>query len=216
VAVLVAATVGCDVGAPIMFWQRRVGRNGGPLYLYKFRTLDVPFDRRTGAKRDVQEASALARFLRATRLDEWPQLWNVLIGDMSLIGPRPLLPIDQPKASFRLAVRPGVTGWAQVCGGKLISVDEKNALDEWYIRQASLRLDLLIVARTMVTLLTGDRRDEAAIALALRASARSAPAIQPYMTAPDMPKPAMPNHDVSKAAAPPPDDIVGKLGTVRS
>ena len=85
----------------------------------------------------MREASALARFLRVTRLDEWPQLWNVLSGEMSLIGPRPLLPIDQPmQSSFRLAVRPGVTGWAQVCGGRLISVDEKNALDEWYIRHA--------------------------------------------------------------------------------
>jgi hypothetical protein len=97
-------------------------------------------------------------------------LWNVLSGDMSLIGPRPLLPGDQPQDStIRLAVRPGLTGWAQVCGGKLISVDEKTALDEWYIHHASLWRDLHIVLRTIgMLLITGDRRDDKAIAAALR------------------------------------------------
>jgi hypothetical protein len=92
----------------------------------------------------------------------------VLAGEMSLIGPRPLLPVDQPQGpTLRLTVRPGVTGWAQVCGGKLISVEEKNALDEWYIRHASLRLDFVIVLRTIGMLLRGDCRNEKAIALAL-------------------------------------------------
>ena len=203
VALLVGALVLCDVGAPVVFWQRRVGRDGSPLYLYKFRTLQAPFDRRTKEKREVREASALARFLRATRLDEWPQLWNVLSGEMSLIGPRPLLPIDQPtQSTFRLAVRPGVTGWAQVCGGRLISVDEKNALDEWYIRHASLRLDLAILARTAVMLLTGERRDETAIALALRARSRGE-----VTMIPDLPEAAI-------AALP--DDVIGKFGALRS
>jgi len=200
VALLVGALVLCDVGAPIVFWQRRVGRDGGPLYLYKFRTLQAPFDRRTKEKRDVREASALARFLRATRLDEWPQLWNVLSGEMSLIGPRPLLPNDQPShSSFRLAVRPGVTGWAQVCGGRLISIDEKNALDEWYIRHASLGLDLAILARTVVMLLSGERRNETAIALALRERLRG--------EVPDLPE---------AVVAALPDDVIGKFGAVGS
>ncbi len=174
IALVVCALVVLDVGIPIVFWQRRVGRNGAPLYLYKFRTLQAPFDRRTKQKREVQETSSRGGFLRATRLDEWPQLWNVLAGEMSLIGPRPLLPVDQPKdASFRLAVRPGVTGWAQVCGGKLISTEEKNALDEWYIRHASLRLDLAILRRTVRTLFMGDRRDEKSIAAALVERAHS-------------------------------------------
>jgi lipopolysaccharide/colanic/teichoic acid biosynthesis glycosyltransferase len=203
VALIVGALVLCDVGAPVVFWQRRVGREGGPLYLYKFRTLQAPFDRRTKEKRDVREASALARFLRATRLDEWPQLWNVVSGEMSLIGPRPLLPIDQPtQSSFRLAVRPGVTGWAQVCGGRLISVDEKNALDEWYIRHASLGLDLAILARTGVMLLTGERRNETAIALALRERSRGE-----VTMIPDLPEAAM---------ATLPDDMIGKFGAVGS
>ena len=94
---------------------------------------------------------------------------------MSLIGPRPLLPVDQPQGpTLRLTVRPGLTGWAQVCGGKLISVEEKNALDEWYIRHASFRLDAIIVLRTIWMLLfTGDRRDEKAIAAALLERSRS-------------------------------------------
>ena len=203
VALLVSALVLCDVGAPIVFWQRRVGRDGGPLYLYKFRTLQTPFDRRTKERRDVREASALARFLRATRLDEWPQLWNVLSGEMSLIGPRPLLPIDQPtQSSFRLAVRPGVTGWAQVCGGRLISVDEKNALDEWYIRHASLHLDLAILARTAVMLPTGERRNEAAIAAALRERSRGEVTMIPKLP--------------EAAVAALPDDVIGKFGAVGS
>jgi hypothetical protein len=136
--------------------------------LYKFRTLKTLFDPQTKEKREAHDPSAIGRFLRATRLDELPQLWNVLAGEMSLIGPRPLLPIDQPqKQSLRLTVRPGVTGWAQICGGRLISVEEKNALDEWYIHHASLQLDLLIVYRTVGMLLRGDRRNEKAIALAL-------------------------------------------------
>ncbi len=168
IAVVVCVLVLLDIGMPVVFWQRRVGRNGAPLYLYKFRTLQAPFDPATRKRRDVREPSSLGRFLRMTRLDEWPQLWNVVTGGMSLIGPRPLLPADQPKnSSFRLAVRPGVTGWAQICGGKAVSAEEKNALDEWYIRHASLKLDLGILARTALTLFTGDRRDEKSIAAAL-------------------------------------------------
>jgi lipopolysaccharide/colanic/teichoic acid biosynthesis glycosyltransferase len=156
-----------------VFWQQRVGRNGAPLHLYKFRTLHTLFDRQTKERREAQQPSPIGRFLQRTRLDELPQLWNILSGDMSLVGPRPLLPIDQPiDFAVRLTVRPGLTGWAQVCGGKLISPDEKRALDEWYIRHASLWRDVNIVVRTMRMLLfTGDRRDEAAIALALRGAA---------------------------------------------
>jgi lipopolysaccharide/colanic/teichoic acid biosynthesis glycosyltransferase len=168
IILVVCALVLLDVGIPVVFWQRRVGRNGAPLYLYKFRTLLSPFDRRTKEKRETLQSSSLGRFLRATRLDELPQLWNVLSGEMSLIGPRPLLPVDQPQGlSLRLTVRPGVTGWAQVCGGKLITAEEKSALDEWYIHHASFRLETIILARTVKAFLTGDRRDEKAILAAL-------------------------------------------------
>ncbi len=136
--IIVLALVFLDVGVPAIFWQQRLGRNGAPLHLYKFRTLKTLYDRQTKEKREAQDPSPIGRFLRATRLDELPQLWNVLSGEMSLVGPRPLLPVDQPEGqSLRLAIRPGITGWAQICGGTLISPEEKNALDEWYIWHAS-------------------------------------------------------------------------------
>ena len=187
IAVVLCALVSLDVGIPVVFWQRRVGRNGAPLHLYKFRTLQTLFDRKTKERREAQQPSPIGRFLQRTRLDEVPQLWNVLSGDMSLIGPRPLLPVDQPEDfSVRLSVRPGLTGWAQVCGGKLITVDEKNALDEWYIRHASLWLDAIIVLRTIWMLLfTGDRRDEKAIAMAMRDIAQSEPAGLPESGLPE-------------------------------
>jgi lipopolysaccharide/colanic/teichoic acid biosynthesis glycosyltransferase len=169
ILILLSVLVFLDVGLPVVFWQQRVGRNGAPLHLYKFRTLQTLFCRRTKERREAQESSAIGRFLQRTHFDELPQLWNVLSGDMSLIGPRPLLPVDQPNdCSVRLAVRPGLTGWAQVCGGKLITIEEKTALDEWYIRHASLRLDAIIVLRTIwMLLVTGDCRDEEAISTAI-------------------------------------------------
>jgi hypothetical protein len=103
-------------------------------------------------------------------------LFNVLVGDMSLIGPRPLLPHDQPKnTSLRLTVRPGITGWAQINGGNLITTEEKGALDDWYIRHASLWLDLRIVFLTLRALLTGERRSEHAVteAYAVRQAANA-------------------------------------------
>jgi lipopolysaccharide/colanic/teichoic acid biosynthesis glycosyltransferase len=168
ITIVLCALVLLDVGIPAVFWQRRVGRNGAPLHLYKFRTLHTLFDRQTKVRREAQQPSPLGRLLQRTRLDELPQLWNIIFGDMSLIGPRPLLPVDQPEDhSVRLSVRPGLTGWAQVCGGKLITADEKTALDEWYIRHASFWLDARITLKTMRMLMTGDRRDENAILLAL-------------------------------------------------
>lgn len=167
-AVFISAVVLFDVGVPVVFWQRRMGRNGAPLHLYKFRTLQTLFNRTTKERREAQEASPIGRFLQRTRLDELPQLWNIIAGDMSLVGPRPLLPADQPNdLTIRLLVRPGLTGWAQVSGGKSVSVDEKTALDEWYIRHASLRLDIVIILRTIVMLFKGDCRNEKAIALAV-------------------------------------------------
>jgi len=176
---IVCLLVMIDVGVPVVFWQQRLGRNSTALHLYKFRTLHTLFDRRTKERREAQSPSAVGRFLRATRLDELPQLWNVLSGDMSIIGPRPLLPIDQPEdATLRLAVRPGLTGWAQICGGRLISIEEKNALDEWYIRHASFRLDGYIVWRTIWMMLAGEQRDEIAIQAALRDRAPNAPRLE--------------------------------------
>lgn len=156
-----------DVGLPILFWQQRVGLHGRDLQLYKIRTLRHAFEK-DGRKISLERRlSRVGRLLRRTRLDELPQLLNVLVGDMALIGPRPLLPRDQPEnSSVRLSVRPGLTGWAQVNGGVLLSPEEKEELDTWYIRHASLRLDLRIAALSVWCILFGDRKSEKAIALA--------------------------------------------------
>jgi lipopolysaccharide/colanic/teichoic acid biosynthesis glycosyltransferase len=168
VLIMTALLVVVDVGWPVFFWQQRTGRGGRELQLYKLRTLRAPFDRKGRRIPDEQRLSRVGRLLRQTRFDELPQLFNVLLGDMALIGPRPLLPRDQPPNSRpRLTVRPGITGWAQVNGGILLSVTEKDALDVWYIRNASLWLDLRIVARTFLSLVKHDRRSEEAVAQAM-------------------------------------------------
>ena len=139
-----------DVGMPIFFWQERVGWKGRSFLIYKFRTLRAPFDAAGNPTLAGRRSSAIGQFLRTTRLDELPQLLNVLLGDMSLIGPRPLLPEDQPSnTSVRLLVRPGISGWAQVNGAKLVSKEEKEKLDEFYICNASLWLDTKIAVATL-------------------------------------------------------------------
>jgi lipopolysaccharide/colanic/teichoic acid biosynthesis glycosyltransferase len=156
VFLVIAALVLLDVGSPIFFWQRRLGINGQGFHMHKFRTLKPVYDDRQST---IDRVSALGSLLRKWRLDELPQLLNVLVGDMSLVGPRPLLPDDQPSDStVRLMVRPGITGWAQVNGGKLITPEEKNALDSWYVRNASFWLDLKIMGKTILFMLGGESR----------------------------------------------------------
>jgi lipopolysaccharide/colanic/teichoic acid biosynthesis glycosyltransferase len=167
-AIVVTLLVLVDVGYPIVFWQQRVGRLGKLLHIYKFRTMQSPFDRTGHPVPESERLSSVGRLLRATRLDEIPQLWNIFIGEMSVVGPRPLLPIDQPKTfSTRLYVRPGLTGLAQISGGKLLSIEEKDALDEHYVRHSSIFLDLSILARTLGVMIRDDRRNEVVIAAAL-------------------------------------------------
>ncbi len=161
---MAALLVLLDLGSPILFWQERIGRGGENFFLYKFRTLRLPLDRHGQPVPNDQRRSWIGRLLRETRLDELPQLFNVLFGDMSLVGPRPLLPEDQPtNASLRLMVRPGVTGWAQVNGGNLITPEEKGALDDWYVQKASLWLDLHIALLTLRFMFAGERRSEEAV-----------------------------------------------------
>jgi lipopolysaccharide/colanic/teichoic acid biosynthesis glycosyltransferase len=168
VAILVALLVLVDVGYPVVFWQQRVGRFRRPLHVYKFRTMRSPFDIAGRPVSESQRLSSIGRFLRATRLDEIPQLWNILTGEMSVVGPRPLLPIDQPKTlTTRLYVRPGLTGLAQISGGKLLSIEEKDAIDEHYVRQCSILLEICILVRTLWVVLRGDKRNETIIAAAL-------------------------------------------------
>ena len=169
--IVAAFLVVVDVGAPVLFWQQRLGRGGHNLLLYKFRTFRPPFDSNGATIPENERLSWIGHLLRRTRLDELPQLFSVLVGDMSLVGPRPLLPHDQPAdASVRLSVRPGITGWAQANGGNLVTAEEKGALDAWYVRNASLRLDLRIIGMTIRFFLTGERRSEQALQEALGAT----------------------------------------------
>ena len=139
-----------DVGSPVLFWQERTGRRGVPFLIYKYRTLRAPFDSKGRPALGDRQPSVIGRYLRATRMDELPQLINVLFGDMSLIGPRPLLPEDQPtNTALRLSVRPGITGWAQVNGAKLVSKEDKEKFDEWYICNASPWVDTQIALMTL-------------------------------------------------------------------
>src|SRR6266516_3319186 len=157
-ATLVALVVALDVGFPLIFWQQRPGLHGRPFKLYKFRTMSAPHDKHSRRVPDEQRLSVVGRVLRRTRLDERPQLYNVLVGDMSFVGPRPLLPCDQsPDYAARLLARPGITGWAQVNGGRIISPHDKAILDIWYVHRASFALDLKIMVRTLQMVLFGER-----------------------------------------------------------
>jgi lipopolysaccharide/colanic/teichoic acid biosynthesis glycosyltransferase len=158
VAVLVAFIAALDVGFPVIFWQQRPGLYGRPFKLYKFRTMRAPHDQHRRRIPDDQRSSAVGQLIRRIRLDELPQLYNVLVGDMSLVGPRPLLPCDQsPFYAARLSVRPGLTGWAQVNGGRIISTTDKCVLDIWYAQNASFELDFKIMLSTVKMIFFGDR-----------------------------------------------------------
>jgi lipopolysaccharide/colanic/teichoic acid biosynthesis glycosyltransferase len=162
--VLVAALVALDVGWPVVFWQQRPGLGGHPFNLYKFRTMASAHDADGHRVSDGDRLSAIGHFLRRTRLDELPQLYNILVGEMSFVGPRPLLPVDQPASySARLLIRPGLTGWAQIKGGREISAADKAALDVWYVQNASPWRDLQIVAGTVSTVVYGEKVNSVAI-----------------------------------------------------
>lgn len=164
VALAIAGLTYLDVGGPVIFWQRRIGHGGREFFVFKFRTYQAPYGKNGEQIASDSRLSRIGKAIRATRLDEIPQLVNILRGDMSLIGPRPLLPIDQPNdPSLRLLVRPGVTGWAQVNGGTLVTADEKDALDVWYIHHASPILDLKIVLRTLKIVFRGENKHDDAI-----------------------------------------------------
>ena len=143
---------------PCYIGNSELGIGGRPFLLHKFRTLKPLFDERGLRIGTSDRRSWIGSFLRKTRLDELPQLLNVLVGDMSLVGPRPLLPQDQPSdAAIRLSVRPGMTGWAQINGADRLSVMKKNELDEWYVRNASFLLDLRIIFMTLGFVLKGEQ-----------------------------------------------------------
>lgn len=166
---VVALLVAIDLGYPVVFWQQRPGVGGRPFRLFKFRTMASPHDEAGGRVADSDRLSIIGRFLRRSRLDELPQLYNVLIGEMSFIGPRPLLPIDQfPALAARLSARPGLTGWAQIKGGRELTASDKAALDIWYLTHASLSVDFAILFGTARMIVLGERTDREAIRAAWR------------------------------------------------
>ena len=155
----VAAAVRLTLGSPVIFRQLRPGLHGRPFMLLKFCTMNDRRDVNGQLLPDELRLTRLGRFLRATSLDELPQLWNVLRGDMSLVGPRPLLmeylPLYTPDQARRLEVRPGVTGLAQVSGRNELDWAERLRLDVWYVDNRSTLLDLKILLRTVGKVLTG-------------------------------------------------------------
>ena len=159
VLAVLAVLVRADLGGDVLFRQRRPGRHGRPFTLYKFRTMRVAAS--PGASLDDEDRlTSLGRLLRASSLDELPELWNVLRGDMSIVGPRPLLmeymPLYSADQARRHEVRPGITGWAQVHGRNTVAWADRFALDVWYVDNRSLLLDLRIMARTVATVLSRD------------------------------------------------------------
>ena len=141
------------LGSPVLFRQVRPGLHGRPFMMVKFRTMTDARGADGELLPDVQRLTAFGRFLRASSLDELPELWNVLRGEMSLVGPRPLLmeylPLYSPEQARRHEVRPGITGWAQVNGRNAVSWDERFKLDVWYVDHRSLGLDLRILWLTV-------------------------------------------------------------------
>lgn len=153
----VAISVRCTLGAPILFRQLRIGRGGRLFLLYKFRTMSIGTAPSGASVSDEERMTMFGRFLRASSLDELPELWNILVGDMGLVGPRPLLPEYLPLYSAEQArrheVRPGITGWAQVNGRNALTWEERFELDVWYVEHQSFWLDLKILWLTVLTVL---------------------------------------------------------------
>jgi lipopolysaccharide/colanic/teichoic acid biosynthesis glycosyltransferase len=148
------------LGSPVLFRQVRPGLHGKPFTMVKFRTMTDERGPDGALLPDAQRMTPFGRFLRASSLDELPELWNVLRGEMSLVGPRPLLmeylPLYTPEQARRHEVRPGITGWAQVNGRNAISWPDKFALDVWYVDNQSLWLDIKILWMTVRKVLVRD------------------------------------------------------------
>ncbi|UVL17972.1 sugar transferase [Pseudomonas sp. B21-023] len=153
VILLVAIAIRRRLGSPVIFSQVRPGLHGKPFKMVKFRTMRDAFDTDGNPLPDAQRMTPFGNFLRASSLDELPELWNVLKGDMSLVGPRPLLmeylPLYSSEQYRRHEVRPGISGWAQVNGRNALSWEDKFDLDVWYVDNRSLTLDLKIIFLTL-------------------------------------------------------------------
>lgn len=152
-----AAVIAKKLGKPVLFRQVRPGQDGKPFEIYKFRTMSDKRDENGELLPDEQRMTPVGTFIRKSSIDELPQLINVLKGDISLVGPRPLLmeylPLYNDKQKKRHNVKPGITGWAQVNGRNAISWDEKFKLDVWYAENQSFKLDMYIIYKTIINIL---------------------------------------------------------------
>jgi len=160
IVLIVAVKVSRTLGSPILFRQARPGLNGKPFEMIKFRTMKDALDADGNPLPDSERLTAFGQFLRSSSLDELPELWNVLKGDMSLVGPRPLLmeylPLYSAEQCRRHDARPGITGWAQINGRNALSWEEKFKLDVWYVDNRSLWLDIRILFLTVKKVLIRD------------------------------------------------------------
>ena len=152
-----AAVIAKKLGKPVLFRQVRPGQDGKPFEIYKFRTMSDKRDENGELLPDDQRMTPVGTFIRKSSIDELPQLINVLKGDISLVGPRPLLmeylPLYNDEQKKRHNVKPGITGWAQVNGRNAISWDEKFKLDVWYAENQSFKLDMYIIYKTIINIL---------------------------------------------------------------
>lgn len=156
---LVAVVVRASSRGPAIFTQRRVGKRGRPFSIHKFRTMVETRNPGGQLLPDSERLTSVGRWLRRSSIDELPQLWDVLVGELSLVGPRPL-PLHYyssltERETLRHAVEPGITGWAQIRGRNEASWDQRLADDVWYVENWSLRLDLFILWKTLLMVATG-------------------------------------------------------------
>lgn len=160
IVLLVAMVILILMGRPVFFKQMRPGLNGRPFIMYKFRTMAVPASSSANDSRDDLRMTRLGALLRSLSLDELPELWNVLKGDMSIVGPRPLLmeylPLYTREQARRHDVRPGITGWAQVNGRNAIGWEDRFKLDVWYVDHQNLWLDARILWLTLCKVIMRD------------------------------------------------------------
>jgi len=160
IMMITAIMVRLKLGSPVIFKQQRPGLHGKPFYVYKFRTMTDERDVHGNLLPDEARLTSFGRLMRKFSLDELPQLFNVIKGDLSLVGPRPLLmeylPLYTPEQARRHEVKPGITGWAQVNGRNAISWEEKFALDVWYVDNQSFWLDLKIIWLTFLKVIKAE------------------------------------------------------------
>ena len=151
--IVIIVAIRVRLGSPILFTQVRPGLHGKPFKMFKFRTMTFEYNEKGELLPDAMRINYLGSLLRSTSLDELPNLWNILVGHMSLVGPRPLLmeylPLYNSEQAKRHHVKPGITGWAQVNGRNAISWEDKFALDVWYANNQSFFLDLKIILMTI-------------------------------------------------------------------